>query len=40
MSRVRDQMHTPAGKRMAEERHAFMETFFDQLTRETRGFFP
>jgi hypothetical protein len=40
MSRVREQMLTPAGRRMAEERHAFMETFFNQLTRETRGFFP
>jgi uncharacterized protein len=40
MSRVRDQMLTVAGRRMAEERHAFMETFFNQLTRETSGFYP
>jgi uncharacterized protein len=35
MSRVRDQMLTPVGRAMAEQRHAFMQTFFDQLTRET-----
>lgn len=40
MSRVREQMLTAAGRRMAEERHAFMETFFNQLTRETSGFYP
>ena len=37
MSRVRDQMQTAAGREMAEQRHAFMETFFAQLTRETSG---
>ena len=37
MSRVRDQMHTPVGREMADQRHAFMETFFTQLTRETSG---
>lgn len=40
MSRVRDQMLTPVGRTMAEERHAFMQTFFDQLTRETSGMLP
>lgn len=35
MSLVRDQMLTPVGRAMAEQRHAFMQTFFDQLTRET-----
>ena len=35
MSRVRDQMLTAVGRAMAEQRHLFMQTFFDQLTRET-----
>jgi uncharacterized protein len=39
MSKVRHQMLTPVGKQLAQQRHAFMETFFDQLTRETSGFF-
>jgi len=40
MSKVRHQMLTPVGLQLAEQRHAFMETFFDQLTRETNGIFP
>jgi uncharacterized protein len=40
MSKVRDQMLTSVGRRMAEERHAFMEVFFNQLTRETSGLYP
>jgi uncharacterized protein len=40
MSRVRHQMLTPVGLQLAEQRHAFLETFFDQLTRETSGIFP
>lgn len=40
MSRVRQQMLTPVGLDLAAQRHAFMETFFDQLTRETSGLFP
>jgi uncharacterized protein len=40
MSKVRRQMLTPIGLQLAEQRHAFMETFFDQLTRETNGNFP
>jgi len=35
MSKVRDQMLTPVGRTMAEQRHTFMQTFFEQLTRET-----
>jgi len=34
---VSDGMFTPAGRRIARERHAFMEAFFDQLDREVRG---
>lgn len=40
MSKVRNQMLTPAGRALAEERHAFMLTFFAQLTRETRVSLP
>ncbi len=40
MSRVRQQMLTPMGRELAEERHAFMQLFFDQLTRETRLCLP
>ena len=40
MSRVRTHMQTTVGREMAEQRHAFMQTFFDQLTRETRGMAP
>ena len=40
MSKVRHQMLTPVGLQLAEQRHAFMEIFFDQLTRETNGIFP
>jgi uncharacterized protein len=40
MSQVRDQMLTPIGQTLAEERHAFMQTFFDQLTTETSGLLP
>lgn len=35
MSRICNQMLTPVGRDMAEQRHGFMQTFFDQLTRET-----
>jgi uncharacterized protein len=34
---VRDRMFTPAGRRIAEGRHAFMEAFFDQLDGEVKG---
>ncbi len=34
MSRVRDQMLTAPGKRRAQQRHQFMEVFFDELNRE------
>ena len=37
MSRVHTQMLTPIGRQLADQRHAFMETFFDQLTQETKG---
>jgi uncharacterized protein len=40
MSRVRTQMLTSIGQEMAEQRHAFMQIFFDQLTQETSGLLP
>ena len=40
MSAIRHQLLTPNGQQLAEQRHTFMETFFDQLTRETNGIFP
>ena len=40
MSKVRHQMLTSVGLQLAEQRHAFLKIFFDQLTRETSGIFP
>lgn len=40
MAGVRQQLLTPVGLSLAKQRHAFMETFFEQLTRETSGLFP
>ncbi len=37
MSKIKDRMLTPEGKRLAEERHVFMEVFFERLERETNG---
>jgi uncharacterized protein len=37
MSKIKDRMQTPEGKRLAEERHGFMEVFFERLERETKG---
>ena len=37
MSKIKDRMLTPEGKRLAEERHNFMEIFFERLERETKG---
>ena len=37
LSRIRDRMLTAEGRRMAEERHAFMEMFFHRLTEEYKG---
>ncbi len=34
---VKDRMFTPSGRRLARDRHAFMEAFFDQLDGEVRG---
>jgi uncharacterized protein len=37
MSKIKDRMLTPEGKRLATERHNFMEVFFERLERETKG---
>jgi uncharacterized protein len=37
MSKIKDRMLTPEGKRLAEERHGFMEVFFERLEREVKG---
>ena len=37
LSRIKDRMLTAGGRRLAEERHRFMEEFFERLHREVRG---
>lgn len=37
LSKVKDRMLTPCGKKMAADRHRFMEDFFHQLDMEIRG---
>ena len=37
LSKIKDRMFTPTGKRLAEERHAFMVTYYEQLDQEVRG---
>lgn len=37
LSRIKDRMLTAEGRRMAEERHAFMEMFFQRFTEEYKG---
>ncbi len=37
LSRVKDRMLTSEGRRMAQERHAFMEEFFTRFTQEYMG---
>jgi uncharacterized protein len=37
LSRIKDRMLTAEGRRMAQERHAFMEMFFHRLTEEYQG---
>jgi uncharacterized protein len=36
---VRDRVHTPAAKKIAQERHDYMSQFFERLGREIRGEF-
>jgi uncharacterized protein len=37
LSKIKDRLFTPTGKRLAEERHAFMVAYYEQLDREVRG---
>lgn len=37
LSKVKDRMLTDEGKRLAQERHAFMERFFERLQQEYEG---
>jgi uncharacterized protein len=37
LSKVRERIHTPTARQMADERHAFMVEFFARLGREVRG---
>jgi uncharacterized protein len=37
LSKIKDRMCTPTGKRLAQERHTFMVAYFEQLDREVRG---
>jgi uncharacterized protein len=37
LCKIRDRMLTPEGRRLAEERHDFMEIFFRRLEREING---
>lgn len=38
LSKIKDRMLTGEGKRMAQERHAFMEAFFERFLKEHEGF--
>ena len=37
LSRIREQLYTATGRRIAEERHTYMAAFFERLDREVRG---
>lgn len=37
LSRIKDQLYTGEGRRIAVERHAFMAAFYEQLDAEVRG---
>lgn len=37
LSKIRECMQTRSGRQMAEERHNFMQSYFDQLTAEVEG---
>lgn len=37
LKRVKDRLYTASGRRIAEERHAFMVAFFDEMGEEVRG---
>ncbi len=37
LSKIKDRLLTPEGQRLARERHAFMEVFFERLEKELNG---
>jgi uncharacterized protein len=37
LSKIKDRMFTPTGKQLANERHAFMVKFYEQLDQEVKG---
>ncbi|MCF6289614.1 MAG: HD domain-containing protein [Desulfobacterales bacterium] len=37
LSKIKDRLLTPEGQRLARERHAFMEVFFERLEKEING---
>ena len=37
LAKIRDRLLTDSGRRLAEERHAFMVAFFERLEKEVRG---
>jgi uncharacterized protein len=37
LSKIKDRMSTATGKKLADERHAFMVEFYEQLNREVNG---
>ncbi len=37
LSRIKDQLYTAEGRRIAEERHGYMAAFYDRLDAEVRG---
>jgi uncharacterized protein len=37
LKKIKDRLYTPTGRTLAEERHAFMVRFYEQLDREVRG---
>ncbi|HEX9597460.1 MAG TPA: hypothetical protein VF982_11320, partial [Anaerolineales bacterium] len=37
LSKIKERLHTAAGRKLAEERQNFLNDFFDQLDAEARG---
>jgi uncharacterized protein len=37
LEKIKDRMYTEEGRKIAEERHAYMVSFFDRLDKETKG---
>jgi uncharacterized protein len=37
LARIRDRLHTPAARALAEERHRYLAEYFERLAREVKG---